>query len=232
MARSNINPKSSIFVAQISDTNVALNFMGRAGDEFEAYGNAYFRAAHALVERNFTIETRHDLDILPIAFLFRHAGELFLKSILRRGALLAQALRKATLKYREGSHSLVELLRAAKQVFELLGWSWDAETEGFRAYSDFEKFFLDLEADTLLGIDDKKADLWRYPVKKDGTEHLPVHFGFDVQEFSRRMDVVLAFLEGASIGLGVKLDATYEMLAEQASYAAECYEPDPSDGCE
>src|SRR5258708_25547442 len=85
MAKPIHNPTSSIFITHGSTANVALNFMDRAHDEFEVYADAYHRAAQALFEKHFRPQTNCDLDVLPIGFLYRHALELYLQAIVRRG---------------------------------------------------------------------------------------------------------------------------------------------------
>ena len=107
-------------------------------------------------------------------------------------------------------------------------WSWDAEKDGFRSFDDFRKCISDLERDDVLGTDDSRADMWRYPVRRKGDEpHLPWHFHFDAGEFVGRLDLLLRMLGGAAIGLDWHLD----YLGDQAADAADNYQhPDYDPG--
>lgn len=221
MKMANHNPKSSVFVTQFSHTNVSLNFRGQPSDEFASYAGAYHRAGQALFEKHFTPETRHDLDVLPIGFLYRHAAELYLKAIVRRGNTMLSLKGKDTVTVRR-THKLTLLINDVRPIFEFMTWSWDAECEGFRSFEDFRKCLADLEQDDVLGTDDSQADMWRYPVrKKDDAPHLPVHFNFDVREFVKRLDVLLGMLGGAAIGLDMELDAMSDALAHATEYHEE-----------
>jgi hypothetical protein len=226
------NPKSAIFVQQPSRTNVSLNFMNRSYDEFEAYADTYHRAAQDLFEKNFKPHTRCDLDVLPIGFLYRHALELYLKAIARRGNSLLSLRNMPQVPMRQ-VHSLVLLADDIKPIFEFMEWSWDAEREGFRSFGDFRKALSDLEHDKVLGIDDRQGDMWRYPVrKKDDEPHLPVHFNFDVREYVSRLDFLVRVFSGAAMSLDWALDAAYEAASyeqdaiEQMYDAMHDFEPD------
>jgi hypothetical protein len=221
------NPKSSMFVTQFSDTNVALNFRGKPTEEFYSYGDAYHRAGMSLFKAHFSRGTFSDLDVLPVAFLLRHAAELYLKAVVRRGNTVLSWSGKPEVPVRQ-THRLTLLLEDIRPIFDFMKWSWDADKDGFRSFEDFRKCIGDLERDDVLGIDDSQADMWRYPVRKrDDAPHLPIHFHFDAGEFVVRLDLLLRMLSGAAIGLDWHLD----YLGDQAAYEAENrerpdYEPD------
>ena len=118
------NPRSSVFVTGRSFTNVSLNH-GRPSDEFAAYAGAYHRAGQALFERNFTPETQEDVDVLPMGFLYRHAAELYLKAIVRRGNILLGLNGKLHVFVRQ-THSLTKLLDDIRPIVDFMKWSWDA----------------------------------------------------------------------------------------------------------
>ena len=204
---------SSIFKSHISDTNVCLNFRRHADDEFEPYAEAFRRAGKALFLLHFVPETRHDLDALPVAFLYRHAVELSLKAIIRSGNKLL-AFRHEPLVPIRKTHSLDLLLADTKPAIDLLEWKWDAGSDGFRSFEDFRNIMNDLENDDQLGLDDRRGDVWRYPVKNDGTDSLPGHLHFDVAEFVVRLDALLDIMQGLALMLDDLFEGACEALTE------------------
>jgi len=217
------NPKSSVFVTQFSNTNVALNFRGKPTDEFYSYGAAYHRAGMALFKAHFSRGTISDLDVLPVAFLLRHAAELYLKAVVRRGNEVLSWSGRPQIPVRV-THRLTLLLDDVRPIFDFMKWSWDADKDGFRSFDDFRKCIHDLEGDDILGTDDRQADMWRYPLRKQNDEpHLPVHFHFNARVFVARLDLLLRMLGGAASGLDWHLD----YLNDRAAYEAEnCDPPD------
>ncbi|HET9830345.1 MAG TPA: hypothetical protein VFP91_01490 [Vicinamibacterales bacterium] len=110
-------------------------------------------------------------------------------------------------------------------IVAFMGWSWDAERDGFRSLADFRKALTDLEKDEVLGIDDSSGDMWRYPVrKKDDEPHLPVHFHFDVREYVERLDLLVSKFAGAAIGLDWALDSAHDALSYEQDAYHEMYE--------
>ena len=69
--------------------NVVLNFMLFPKGELAAYGRSYHEAAQHLVKRMAASHYR-DPDACPIVFLYRHAVELYLKSIIPLGKQSAE----------------------------------------------------------------------------------------------------------------------------------------------
>jgi len=72
----------------------------------------------------------------------------------------------------------------------------------------------DLENDDQLGLDDRRGDVWRYPVKNDGTDSLPGHLHFDVGEFVARLDALLDIMQGLALMLDDLFEGACEALAE------------------
>lgn len=233
--RANRNPKSSMFVVQFSETNVSLNFRPDPSDEFYSYGDAYHRAARVLFKRQFRRGTRHDFDVLPVAFLYRHAAELFLKAIVRRGNRMLALDGKPPIAVHD-THQLALLLDDVRPIFRMMGWSWDTKKRGLRNFANFRRRIKDLESDDVLGTDDKSGDMWRYPIRKrDGSAHFPKGFGFDVRVFVSRFDLLIRMLAGAAIGLDMEYDEQIqqrgEAAEEEARYRAEqeAYDYEPPD---
>jgi hypothetical protein len=182
---------SSVYVPQRSWTNVSFNHQDRAAEEFGSYADAYRRAGRTLFE---TFERNPELaceaDAIPIAFLYRHAAELYLKAIVRRGNdLLSMAGQEQVSIH--AVHTLVGLFDDVQPVFKCMSAGWEAERQRFR------QLVADLEKDAVLGLNDRSGDMWRYPVRKDDTSHLPEYFAFDIKTFVERLDEFLNMLYGA-----------------------------------
>jgi hypothetical protein len=204
---------STVFKSQISDTNACLKFRQHADEMFEPYASAFRRAGKALFELHFMPETRHDLDALPVAFLYRQAVELSLKAIIRMANKILDLRHAPTIVIRK-THELALLLDDCRPAVAILRWKWDAGTEGLRSFDDFKKVISDLENDAELGIDDRKAEIWRYPVKNDRSDSLPQHLHFDVREFVLQLETLLDNLQGLALMLEDVYDGACEALAE------------------
>jgi hypothetical protein len=193
--------------------NVSLNFQGRAFDEYHLYAGAYREAAKALFARNFEPVIHSSLDILPIAFLYRHATELYLKAIARKGNALLSLHNRPQGRIQH-VHTLSQLLADVKPIFEFMGPIWEKQHKGFR------QLVADLEKDDVLGINDRSGDKWRYPVRRlrkgddAETDHQPENFNFDVREFVTRLDGLTGVLSNACVYLDWALEHTYEMLSD------------------
>jgi hypothetical protein len=206
------NPKSSIFVRQTSRTNAALNRRGRPSDDFDFYADAYHRAGQTLFKEHFTPQTKNDLDALPICFMYRHAAELYLKGIARRGNELLLLHGKPQVVIRQ-THRLTLLMDDVRPIFEFLGLPWDVEHRGQPSLAEVRRCLGDLERDDALGTDDSQGDMWRYPVHaRSDKSHLPFQFNFDVAEFVNRLDPLLEVLAWAGNDLDLQLWNLHEEL--------------------
>ena len=191
------NPKSSIFVTVLLRTTAALNKRGKPSDDFDFYADAYRRAGQTLFKEHFTPQTKDDLDALPICFMYRHAAELYLKGIARRGNELLLLHGKPEVMIRQ-THRLTLLMDVFLLIFEFLGLPWDVEHRGQRSLAEVRRCLADLERDDALGTDDSQGDMWRYPVRaRSDKPHLPFQFNFDVAEFVNRLDPLLEVLAWA-----------------------------------
>jgi len=188
--------------------NPVFNFLGRPKEEFDVYAGAFHRAAKTLADKMFSRAGIHDLDACPIIFLYRHAFELYLKSVVLRGSKLLRLLGKADIDDEVflNDHSLIKLLPALKLIFEAVKWEWDFEKEGFHTYEDFCKLVNRLEEIT------SKSFAFRYPVSKNGESYLPLGYGIDMRNFCESMDFALGLLDGATTGL----EEMWDVAAEEA----------------
>lgn len=207
--------KKSLPIALVPDLkfppyprNPVFNFLGRPKEEFDAYAGAFHRAAKTLADKMFSRAGIHDLDACPIIFLYRHAFELYLKSVVLRGSKLLRLSGKTHMDDRVflNDHSLIKLLPVLKLIFETVKWEWDFEKEGFRTYEDFCKLVNRLEGIT------SKSFAFRYPVSKNGESYLPSGYGIDMRNFCESMDFALKLLDGAATGL----EEIWDVMAEEA----------------
>lgn len=206
--------KSTVFkVLDFSDTNACLQFPHSGDQMFEPYAEAFRRAGRTLFEKNFLPETRNDLDALPMAFLYRQSVELALKAIVRMANKILDLRRQPLLTVRK-THELTMLLGDCKPAVALVGWQWDAGTDGLRSFDDFRRVLTALEKDVDVGIDDRRSDVWRYPVKSDGTPSLPSNFYFDVREYVLQVEALLDVFQGLALMLEDLYDGTCESFAE------------------
>lgn len=68
--------------------SVVLSFMGNPASKFSVYGSAFRRGGRLLAQTIASRQGYRDLDACRIAFLYRHALELYMKAIVRRGKSL------------------------------------------------------------------------------------------------------------------------------------------------
>ncbi len=168
---------------------------------FQDYARAYHKAAKRLFEElRLTLcdEDRfgdhRDMDAHPIAFLYRHALELYLKTVIDFGNPL-RYLRSKPPKRRAQilkGHGLTSLLPSVRETFDLIDCAdvWSAPL--CQSVDDIERI--------VRAVDYVKHDALRYPVRiKKGKleEALPGGLGFDVWIFAEKMDALLGVLDAA-----------------------------------
>lgn len=202
----------------MGDGNAVLNILGRPKDEFGLYAEAFHGAARSLVESFSGRPGYSDVDACPIVFLYRHAAELYLKGILICGASILGFRGKPTVDVARllGEHSLRKVLPDVRRVFEAVDWGWSWEEEPTPR-----------QLEELLGeLDevDSGSHAFRYPTDRRGEGSVTEHFSFHVEDFARRMDLVLRMLESAESGLQHILEGEYEAASYAADYAGD-YDP-------
>jgi hypothetical protein len=155
--------------------NVVLNFMRFPKGELAVYGRSYHEAAQHLVKHIASTDYR-DPDACPIVFLYRHAVELYLKSISHWGNSLLRLNGKPIVPHKNifTEHRLMVLLKNVKPILKfqkaLDNWR-DSHFNGFR---DVEKIIEELEEF------DPGSYSFRYPITTKGHDALPHHFVFNV----------------------------------------------------
>lgn len=187
--------------------NVVLNFTQFPKGEFAVYARAYHEAAQHLVSRLAARHGYRDVDACPIAFLYRHALELYLKSLIYWGnGLLRLKKKAAAIKQRElfQTHNLRKLVAGAKPIFRLAGSLGKWPDRELKSFKHFERLILELEKI------DPGSYSFRYPIDRKGAASLPGHFCFNVGAFADKLDGLLKLLDGAA-------SWAYEMFQAEAS---------------
>lgn len=174
--------------------NVVLNVTKYAKDDLLRYGDAYLNAANSLIEVFKSKKEFAEADACPIAFLYRHAIELYLKAIIHWGAELVR-LRGGEFKTEKllSTHKFEDLLPNLKRVFEEVDWLYETGTKTkFGTYKEIEELILTFEAV------DQKSFAFRYPVDTKGEAHLPPGFHFNVIALGEETSGMLRTLSDAA----------------------------------
>lgn len=103
--------------------SVVLNFMNRPASEFSLYAAAFWRGGRLLAQSLAAKGGYRDLDACPIVFLYRHALELYMKAIVRRGkSVLSVAGEKLVIPPKAlQRHELPPLIEPIRKIFTHLG---------------------------------------------------------------------------------------------------------------
>jgi hypothetical protein len=142
----------------------------------------------------------------PIVFLYRHAAELYIKSVIWNGDEVLAFLKKPTSGaggVEWSSHSLNKLIPLAEKVISSFGLTWNEAKNG--TYGE--------ASSTLQQLDqlDPNSFSFRYPVTKKGASSQDPEFGFNLVAFAEPLSRVL---EGwFELGLDVEGIREYHMLA-------------------
>jgi hypothetical protein len=151
------------------------------------YSRAYWRAARAIIDRgNFRREERPNYDCFPVAFLYRHALELAVKSLLVQCQNATGIPTKDVLKRGHRLSQLIPDLRRLKTAFQM---TFERVEAGGMTLADIEAVLLEWDRY------DANAETFRYSMRKNGKPTLPADdFMIDLDGFSATMDAVLNFI--------------------------------------
>ncbi len=189
--------------------NIVLNFRNEPKKEFGEYAQAYQRAAKKLFDlfSEYPDFVYNDLDGLPIVFLYRHAVELYLKSIvLRLNTILAIIFyidKKSNFKSNEkiATHDL-ECLR--KTIVDLIEDNKNSNDDLIEIKNEFSSSKTSETIDLLNKIIelDNSSFTFRYPTKRDLTACLEKHtiinlldLGNSLEELCNKLTAMDWFLE-------------------------------------
>lgn len=120
-----------------------------------------------------------DYTVLPVVFLFRHAAELYLKSIIWNGDDLLRFLKKPPSGAGNTSlntHSLRALLPYAQKVVSVFDLKWNEAK--FGTYKDGVRIIEQVDEA------DPNSFAFRYPIDKAGSPSKHKQWGFDLPSFA------------------------------------------------
>jgi hypothetical protein len=153
-----------------------INWCGDPIQHFGLYSRVYHEAAKLLVRhQQLDVGPQSDFEACPVVFLYRHALELRIKSILSEAGRLDEPFLR--------EHDLRRMLPILREIMD----GDDDESQ-----QDFARIKHLVDS---LCTDDPKSYAFRYPVDTRGGASLRDHFTFRVTEFAQQMDGLLDMLE-------------------------------------
>lgn len=171
------------------ETNACINAKYRHGQA--TYMRGYAIAASKLASSVEADRGSQDLLIYPIAYLYRHAVELFFKDLIPRCAELSgSSIQSSDTKKLISSHELNELWQILQKflpsAFQAMGE--DITLMRIEAISNYV---------TQLAKIDPSSLAFRYSETKSGAATIPDKLTYiNLPHFCQRMDAFLAHLEG------------------------------------
>ncbi len=185
----------ALFVRRPGDDNTVLNWVSSAGTEHQEYrlmGEAYLSAAKVLVRKWSGSTPFTDFDAYPVVFLYRHALELLMKSLVVAGRTRL-AIRTKGIEGALGGHSLTKLWPIVSSVLDAMGWTKDTP-EG-RPLHESRKLIDQLNSA------DPQSMSFRYPRSKRGGDLLPSHLTFNLPDSAKLVNSLCDSLLGAAIAI-------------------------------
>ncbi|MGD1155716.1 MAG: hypothetical protein ABSA41_07785 [Terriglobia bacterium] len=186
----------AVFLRRSGNDNAVLNWVSSDEKEYVRYrlmGEAYLNAAKVLVSKWSGSTAVTDFDAYPIIFLYRHALELLIKSLVLAGRTRL-GIRDGGIDRALGDHSLTKLWPTVEFIFERMGWAKNtSDQESLHEYRRMARQLNSL---------DPQSMSFRYPGKKCGGNLLPRNFTFSVPDFGKRINSLCDALLGAVIATG------------------------------
>jgi len=204
-------------VFRVGRRNVVLNFRSQPESEFGFYANAFHEAAQTLANEFMGRPGYSDLEALPIVFLYRHALELYFKSVLLVGNQLLEMngdeIPAADIQAVLSSHRLTPLLPHFRKILKAAGfvWNWPDDPH-LKSFEDLRKVLREVEAV------DADSFAFRYPITKKGAASVPHNFTFDLVEAVKILDRLVEMLDAAHTGLEATYEAACDAFTQTYSY--------------
>jgi hypothetical protein len=186
---------TAVFLRRPGDDNTVFNWVSsdeKKHVEYRLMGKAYFNAAKVLVRKWSRSTALTDFDAYPIIFLYRHALELLIKSVVVAGRTRL-AIRDGGIEKALRGHSLTKLWPIATSIFDRMGWAKNT-SEGASLH---KKGKMVQELDSV----DPLSMSFRYPRDKGGSDLLPRHFTFNVPQSAKLINSLCADLLGAAVAI-------------------------------
>jgi hypothetical protein len=176
----------------------------------------YHEAAQHLVTHIASTHYR-DPDACPIVFLYRHAVELYLKSIIHWGNNLLRLNGKPIVPHKNifTEHRLRVLLKSVKPILRFRDSLDNWGDTHFDCFGDVEKVIGELEEF------DPGSYSFRYPVDTTGKKAtLPHHFLFNVIAFGEKFNHLMRILDGMSTMLYEDFQSQAEAYGELQHFSS------------
>jgi hypothetical protein len=189
-----------LFLPSKGPDRVLLNWTGHPEEHLKFYAEAFHDAGKKLASQYKDEWPPSSFDACVIVYLYRHAFELYLKTVLVYGNELLQWRRKAPINLdkvigKDSAHVLTSFVPDLERVFQEAGWMWDMGIDGFRSRKEFTDIIAEFDEY------DKNSFAFRYPMNKNGTYALPKNFSFGMEKFMSLMDFLLDAIHGAICAL-------------------------------
>jgi hypothetical protein len=175
-------------------TNIVV--LGHGQWDFGSYGQAYHEAAKLVLARLRRRTKAFDgMKAAPVIFLYRHAVELYLKSIVHVGrtVFLTSGRPEPQLTgdlYQ--THRLDHLLDPVTKILKPIGVRAQTPIAGLGSYADLKRLICELNKY------DELSYAFRYPVNTKGRASVPKGTTLDIEQFGVVFDTVLTFLAGCN----------------------------------
>jgi hypothetical protein len=180
-----------------TDRLVHLYFSNQPQLDLGYYAGAFLEAARTLM-RSLRRRGFSNVNAVPVLFMYRHAIELYLKSIVVIGnrSLAASPEDDEKLFKTLGHHKLLPLLSRVEDVFRLAGWEWHWPLNPLVETAEHARELLCY----VEGLD-PDSFAFRYPVDKHGRRSIPTDVRFNLESVVAALDALAEALETADFGL-------------------------------
>ena len=182
--------------------------------EFGPFGKVYHHAAKQALARLRRKKALDGKDACPVIFLYRHAVELYLKSIIIVGRTLFLLSGRPEPQLNGElyqTHRLDHLLNAVTTVLKPLGIRPPSKIAGLGSYADLRKIVGELSK---IG---ERSYTFRYPVDTTGAASVPRGTTLEMERFGVLFDALLSFLAQCNSFLESRWDAMVDAHTEAES---------------
>lgn len=197
------------FYDEAARKNFVISFTREPGDDFGVFAQGYAHAASTLAENLLSRARFPDFDAYPVAFLYRHALELYLKNIIYRAALLM------TFKHMDNvdanlynNHDLTVLSEKAATILQRLFPS-DADLQQLsEEIVMVSSEFSDIDANSFA---------YRYPIDRSGNPSTRPNQVVSLEALYQTMSDLFEKMDTLDFGLQVETSQAqkiYEILNE------------------
>jgi hypothetical protein len=181
--------------ARATDRFVSFYFSSLPQQELGFYAETYLEAARTLLRSLRRRGGFSEIAAAPVLFMYRHAIELYLKSIIVVGNRSGPADDEKLFRSLKG-HKLSPLLSRVEAVFSLVGWEWKWPLNPLvETKADVQRLLAYLEDI------DPESFAFRYPVDKRGRRSIAADVRFNLESVVAALDVLATALDTADAGL-------------------------------